>query len=59
LFGIFAIGFSLTPALVKFDYPGILGAISLGAGVFIGAAEAQAKLITEECADAIPMQCQT
>ncbi len=50
LLGLFAIGFSFTPSIVKFDYMGIVGAFSMVLGVFIGATEAQAKINSLETA---------
>jgi uncharacterized membrane protein YfcA len=44
LFGLFAIGFSFTPSIVKLDYMAMLGGISMMCGVFVGATEAQAKI---------------
>jgi hypothetical protein len=50
LLGLFAIGFAFTPSIVKFDYIGIVGALSMVFGVFIGATEAQAKINSLETA---------
>jgi uncharacterized membrane protein YfcA len=50
LLGLFAIGFAFTPSIVKFDYMGIVGGLSMVLGVFIGATEAQAKINSLETA---------